>query len=486
MDDRSQRVVFTTDIWETIVGFIPNYPRRTLINLSLASKELCVVIRPRLFGKVTFTIARSTRDPTYHLEPFWSQSPRLLLRALRSSPALSKLVKHLEVEVSMHEMQRDMPPNMRRRYYNDLSITKLAPRLTNLTTLSFAKRAGTADDQTLTWISLPEEVRRAIHPLLHRVPDLRLERLWGAFAASLRSNGSSALESLTVSPGRTFEIGDTFSSIPTSLPSSAPRPHRLKSLTIDSSKFITNYADWLTIDNPAFPITINHLERLVFISLSFPSQNKSIPPDDRLYRILERCCKTLKRLEMPTSYKSAYILSMKVNTDNPASQRRVFEGRHIDLSSLVNLEFLRICGAALTCYRYQGDKKEFTTTIPYIIKVLQSLPYPTDSIEGPRIRKLHIDLEIEELKESLLRKVDWTDFADCLLNDPRFTNIREVFIDVTYIFDFSDNPNHDDIKRVRPPPLMKKVLQEDLQLKKLMQRRGLVVGSTAETPWYHW
>ncbi|KAF9043021.1 hypothetical protein BJ165DRAFT_1529151 [Panaeolus papilionaceus] len=468
----SHPAVFTADVWETIIDFIPDSPRRTLVSLSCSNRELCIMLRRRIFNKVVFTISRNTKQESHQLEPCWSAAPRLLT-VIQSRPVIAECVKHLEIQVFMAQMSTS------RRgiwYYDDFSITRLVRYLTKLQTLSFVMSTSPG---LITWSSLPEQVRSAVHPLLHQVPDLRLEQLKSAFAASTRMYGQSALESLAVTPFGTFQVGDTF---PTAMTSGntaaqpeAPRPHPIKSLTIDLTRF-SRFADWLTVDNPAFPITINHVEKLVFIGL----HQVPLTPEHGFYRVLQRCGKVLKRLEViPTHLGTGSMyISVKASVDDIESQRQIYSGRCPDLSPLISLSFLRINGASIGTYRHAKPQKNFSTSIPYIIKTLKTLPCREG--QQPSLRNLHLDLGISEFKDYLLKQVDWTDLVDFLLNDPRFVNLKQVFIDVTYIYDSSENSNYERIRRVRPPRFIKRVLEGDEQLMTLRHRRGLVLGSTAE------
>ncbi|KAF9043022.1 hypothetical protein BJ165DRAFT_1529152 [Panaeolus papilionaceus] len=464
---RSHGPAFTPDVWETIVDFIPDSPRQTLISLACCNRELCIILRRRIFNKVTFTIARDSRDGSRQLEPRWSASPKLLT-VIKSRPAIAHCVKHLEIQVFVWALS---PRSIWDYESDNFSITKLTPSLTNLKTLSFLITSPA--ENHIVWSTLPEKVRSAVHPLLHQVSDLRLERLMGVSAASIRQDGISALESLKVASLGTFQVGDTFPTPLLNGPTTSD-PHRLKSLTIDSGKSVA-FADWLTVDHPTFPITINHLEKLVFTGLQYQAART---PDHDFYRVLRRCAQVLRRLELLPTASSTYDISVKASIGNIESQRQIYSGPCPDLSSLINLLYLGISGATIDTYTYGRPQKNFSTSIPYIIKTLQTLPHHED--RRPPLEYLHVYLDIGGFEAHSLKRVDWSDFAECLLSDLRFSNLKEVFIDITYIYDSRGSSNYGLMRRVRLPEVLRKVLEENEELMKLKHTRGLVLGSTAK------
>ncbi|KAF9043018.1 hypothetical protein BJ165DRAFT_1612218 [Panaeolus papilionaceus] len=471
---KSPDAVFTLDIWDNVIDYIPDYPRDPLKNLACANKELCILLRRRFFNQAIVTITRNSKNPSQQAESCWSKGHKLLT-VIQSRPAIAECVKHLVIRV--FETQSFGPSN-RVWYYDDFSISRLVPYLTKLRTLSFE---SIPYSKRIAWSSLPEPVRRAVHPLLHQVSDLRFEYLTGAFAASTRQGGLSALESLTVTTSGTFEVGDSFPNKILSVQAIAqgPQPHRLKSLIIDKRTFpYSGFADWLTIDNPAFPITINSLESLVVVATQY---HEFADPHHGSYHVFKRCARSLKRLELLVIYHySAQNISVNVYVYKGENQWKPYPRECLDLSCFVSLTYLRLGGLIIASRspNYAGQIA-FSTSVPYITKVLQSLPNHPD--KQPTLRHIQLDCDIHEFDSETMKLVDWSVFSGLILDDPRFSNVRHMFIDITYVYNATPGSNTDRIERSRPPRAVLKALRENVDLMRLKVERGLVLGSTNTT-----
>ncbi|PPR03340.1 hypothetical protein CVT24_012580 [Panaeolus cyanescens] len=462
--EESDRTRFALDIWDHIISFIPDEHHQTILNLSYVSRDLCITLRRRLFNKISFSLSHKATQPAnrtahFHLaEPLRSPSARLL-PVLKSNPGLSEFIRHLEVQVIINPA--DIPHGKETGYYDDYSITALVPYLTNITTLSFTSRPSRT---AFRWALLPESVISAIHPLLSTVSILRAPDLCDLPSRALFYSRTTDLRFLSVGMYGLFSDGKRFS---LDVVNRTPPQHKermdicdsgqlvLRSLTIDSRcdyHHWNPFPHWLIYDNPSFPITTSHLEEL-----SFTQRQYILGPRHGFQKMLQRCAKTLQRLSLPPGYNIEETMRCKLTWK--ASQRIVYKGDVPDLSPLINLKYHRMTGFM----RFSGDEY-FTTSIPFVIKTLKTLPTCVDGTTS--LMELWIDLDMENFEDQLVKQLDWSHFADFFLQTPRFGYLQRITISVATLANNIPRRNVP-AARLQPSSTVMDTLRQNPGLKRL-------------------